>query len=113
MCGVVVLCVWCMRVYGLVVVTCVYVWCGVCVRACVCGVVGVCVRARVCVCVCVHSKRFLGNIKVIIISLGTVTASDMRIHHVLRIILLLILIVKIINVRLFQKPFKQCPASLL
>ena len=50
-----------------------------------------------------------------IINFGTVTASDMRMHHVL-IILTLIFIQGqqiVLNVQLFQKMFKQCPSRLL
>ena len=50
-----------------------------------------CVCVRVCVCVCVPRKRFLGNyiyIEVIITKLSTVTASCVRMHHVLIILTL-------------------------
>ena len=59
------------------------------------------------------------TVKAIIIKLGTVTASDMIMHHVLMILTLTFIqgniskMVKIINVQLFQKLFKQCPSGLL
>ena len=74
----------------------------VCVRVCVCGwvgggvggrvfvCVGVCVGVCVCVCVCVClcvcvslASDFTETVEVIIVNLGVVTASDMRMHHVL------------------------------
>ena len=72
-------------------------------------------RSRVCVCVCVCvslASDSLETIKVIIIKLGTVTASDVRMHHVL-IILTMTFIPghtdSILNVRLFHNIFKQMP----
>ena len=62
--------------------------CPVCVsaRACVCVSVSVLVCVCVCVCVCLcPSKRFLGKYHRII-KLARVTASDMRMHHVLLIL---------------------------
>ena len=62
-------------------------------------------RARVCVCVCVSLARNSSEtIQVIVIKFGTVTALDMRMHHVL-IILTLIFFqghTDILHVRLFQ-----------
>ena len=52
----------------------------VCVSVCVC----LCVCLSVCVCVCVSlASDSSETIKDIIIKLGMVTVSDMRIHHVL------------------------------
>ena len=80
---------------------CVCGWVGGWVRACVCACMcecvcvsvceHVCVHVRVCLCVCVSipHKRFLGNsVEVIIVKLGMVTASDMRVHHVFIILTL-------------------------
>ena len=59
------------------------------------------------------------TIQVIIIKLGTVTASDMVMHHVFIIDLGLHsrsqipLIMNIMDLRLFQKLFKQSPSHLL
>ena len=76
-------------------------------------------RPSLCVCLCVCLSLASDpseTIKVIIIKLGTVTASGMIMHRVL-IILTLTFIQGhtdiILNVRLFQKVFKQWPASLL
>ena len=42
-----------------------------------------------CVCVCVPHKQFLRNLmEVTIVKFGTVTASDMRMHHMLIILTL-------------------------
>ena len=82
----------------------------------------------VCVCVCMYIYHIMSlesdsseTIEAYhnIVKLGMVTTSDMRMHHVLIILTLTfiqchkILIMKIINVQLFQKLFKQCPSSLL
>ena len=76
---------------------------------CVC----VCIRERVCVCVCLSvclsltrdSSETIELFEVIIVKLGTVTASDMIMHQLFIILTLtfiqdhtLILIMKIINV---------------
>ena len=53
----------------------------VCVRASVCMSVRACVYVCVCVCVSLASDPS-ETIKVIIIKFGTVTASDMIMHHV-------------------------------
>ena len=55
--------------------------CPVCVPVCV----------SVCVCLCVSRKRFLGSetVEVIIGKLGMVTASDLKMHHVLIYIIIL------------------------
>ena len=56
---------------------------------CVCVCVRVRVRACVRACVCVPRKRFHGNYcEVIIIKQGTVTASAMLMHHVLKILIM-------------------------
>ena len=65
--------------------------CGVCVCVCVCARAceRACVRmlVRVCVCVCVSlASDSSETIKVTIIKLGTVTASDMGMHHVIIIL---------------------------
>ena len=59
----------------------------------------------VCVCVCVSlASDSSETVEVIIIKLGTITASDMRIHHVLIILTLTsVKVMKTINVQLFQK----------
>ena len=49
---------------------------GVCVRACVY------VRACVCACVVSLASDFSETVEVIIVKHGTVTASDMGMHHV-------------------------------
>ena len=65
------------------------------------------------------SLFFTETIEVIIIKLGMVTASDMVIHPVLIILTLTsfkvtqMLIMKIINVRLFQKLYKESPSGSL
>ena len=92
-------------------------------RICVC--VSVCVYVCVCVCVCVSCVRACvslasdssDTIKVIISKLARVTASDMKMLHVLLILLTLTFIQGhthiILNVRLFQKVFQQCSSRLL
>ena len=79
----------------------------------------------VCMCACVRvcvslSSDSSETFEVLVIKLGTVGASDMLMHHVLIIVILTlilkvtqILIMKIRNVRSFQKQFKQSPLSLL
>ena len=59
-----------------------------CVCVCVCVCVCACVRACVCVSVCVRVSVFMASdssetVEVIIGTLGTVTALDMIMHHVL------------------------------
>ena len=56
----------------------------VCVCVCVCCVC-VCARVRVCVCVSLANDSS-ETIKVTIIKLGTVTTSDILLHHVLMIL---------------------------
>ena len=88
-----------------------------CVCMCVCVCAHACVRVRACV--CVRRKRFLGNYwshhrqtwrgdclrheKA-----SRVNYIDLDLHSRSHI-----LIMKIVNVWLFQKLFKQCPSSLL
>ena len=77
----------CVYVY---VYVCVYLCvCVVCVYLCVC-VVCVCVRACVRVFVCVFPRQNDSSetIKVSIVKLGTVTASDMLVHYMLIIVTL-------------------------
>ena len=74
----------------------------------------VCHCVCVCVCVCVSLVSDSSEtIEVIIIKLGTVTTSDMLMHHVLITLTLTVIQghIRIINVRLFQKLFKQFPSS--
>ena len=61
----------------------------VCVCVYVCECVRACVLACVCVCVCVpFASDSSETINVISIKLGTVTAADMRMHHVFIILTL-------------------------
>ena len=70
-----------------------------------------------CVCVCVSlASDSSETIKVIIIKFGTMTASYMKMHNVLIILILTFTQGHtdiILNVQLFQKVFKQCPSRLL
>ena len=63
----------------------------VCVCVCVCARVCVCMRACVCVCVCVSVAGYSSeSVEVIIRTLGMVTATDMRMQHVLIVTLIFI-----------------------
>ena len=93
---------------------CVCVHVCVCVRVCACP----CVCVSVCVCVFIASDSS-ETVEVIIVKLGTVTASDMSMHHVL-IILTLTFVQghadrnhEIIKVWLFHKLFKQCTFAVI
>ena len=124
---------------------CVCVCLYVCVCVCVCMPVCVCIHVCICVCVyitisllhnhnvslsdlCVCLSVFLASdssetIEVIIIKFGTVTASDMRMHHMLIILTLtfipghtdLILHHKNNKCLIISESFnlKQCSSSLL
>ena len=102
---------------------CVFVRLCVCVRACVCACVRACLYVNVSVCVCVSlASDSSETIEVIIIiKLGTVTASDMVMHHVLMILTLAFIQGhtelndehnkgQILTVRLFPKLFKKFPS---
>ena len=88
---------------------CVCVCVCTCVRASVRASVRACVHACVCVRVCLASDSS-ETIKVIIIKLGTVTASELEMHRVLIILTVAFIqghIDLILNIRLFEKVFKH------
>ena len=73
--------------------------------------------SSLCVCLSVAS-HISETSETITIKFDTVTASVMRMHHMLIILtfrpslkVTYIIIMKLINVPLFQKLFKQCPSS--
>ena len=89
----------------------------VCERVCVCVSAGV---VSVCVCVCARVRAFLGNYSshhqswygncLGHANVSRVNCIDLDLHSRLHV---QILFIKIINVRLFQKLFKQSPSVLL
>ena len=70
-----------------------------------------------CVFLCDKNAWFMSDssetTKVIIIKLGTVTASDLRMHLLIILTFIQVHTDLIINVQIFQKRFKQCPSRLL
>ena len=69
-----------------------------------------------CLCVCPSQEIPRKVLKAIIIKCDTVTASDMIMHHVLIIVTLTSSqghTDNILNIRVFQKVFKQYPQLLL